>query len=218
MNLKILYEDNNIIAIDKPEGLASIAESDPSKKNLHSLLENILGYKVYIVHRLDKEVSGVILFTKNPDTHKLLNEQFMKSIITKKYIALVAGVINEDSGTINRPIRKYGSGKMGVDELKGKPSVTNFKVLKRYNSFTLLELKPETGRRHQLRVHLYSVGFPIAGDLRYGDKNFQKNFPRLMLHAKSIEFFSKERRAIKIESPLPDSFITILNGINNHIR
>ncbi|MEG8947993.1 RluA family pseudouridine synthase [Rosettibacter firmus] len=213
MDLKILYEDNNIIAIDKPEGISSIAESDPAKRNIHSILQKLIGQKLFVVHRLDKDVSGVMLFAKNLNAHKYLNEQFMNYKVRKTYVAVVIGIIEENYGVINKPIRQFGSGRMGVDKIKGKQSITNFKVIERLNSFTLLELHPETGRRHQLRVHLYSIGHPIAGDLHYGNNSIQKNFSRLMLHASEIEFFVDERNKLKIVSELPESFTNVLNEI-----
>jgi len=213
MKLKILYEDDNIIAVDKPEGISSIKENNKSAETVHSILQKEFDEKLFIVHRLDKDVSGVMLFAKNSSTHKFLNKQFENHLIEKKYIALVHGIISENTGLINKKIRQFGSGRMGVDEIKGKESRTKFDVLERFNSFTLLKLIPETGRRHQLRVHLYSIGHPIVGDLHYGEKSLQKNFSRLMLHAEEIEFFIEDEKKMKIKSPLPESFLNILNEI-----
>ena len=122
INIDIVYEDESIVAVNKPEGLASISENDTSIATLHSLLENKLSQKVFVVHRLDKEVSGVILFAKNAKTHKLLNQQFAERIVKKSYTALVHGNVKEDDGIINKPIREFGSGRMGIDDRKGKPS------------------------------------------------------------------------------------------------
>jgi len=213
MKLKILYEDDNIIAVDKPEGISSIKENNKSAETVHSILQKEFDEKLFIVHRLDKDVSGVMLFAKNSSTHKFLNKQFENHLIEKKYIALVHGIISENTGLIDKKIRQFGSGRMGVDEIKGKESRTKFDVLERFNSFTLLKLIPETGRRHQLRVHLYSIGHPIVGDLHYGEKSLQKNFSRLMLHAEEIEFFIEDEKKMKIKSPLPESFLNILNEV-----
>jgi len=213
MKLKILYEDDNIIAVDKPEGISSIKENNKSAETVHSILQKEFDEKLFIVHRLDKDVSGVMLFAKNSSTHKFLNKQFENHLIEKKYIALVHGIIRENTGLIDKKIRQFGSGRMGVDEIKGKESRTKFDVLERFNSFTLLKLIPETGRRHQLRVHLYSIGHPIVGDLHYGEKSLQKNFSRLMLHAEEIEFFIEDEKKMKIKSPLPESFLNILNEV-----
>jgi RluA family pseudouridine synthase len=209
----ILYDDKDVIAVNKPEGLASISESDTSVETLHSILEKKLALKLFIVHRLDKEVSGVILFAKNAKTHKSLNQQFADRAVKKYYIALVHGTVNVDSGVINKPIREFGSGRMGIDEAKGKQSSTKFKVLKRYKKFTLLELNPSTGRRHQIRVHLYVIGHPVVGDIRYGDKKEQEAFPRLMLHAKEIGCKLSGEKLVSIQVDLPESFNQFLKSL-----
>lgn len=185
-DLEILYEDNNIIAVNKPEGLASIHDSAGEKEDLQTILSERCQLKIFVVHRLDKEVSGVILFAKNAATHKELNKQFAERTVKKSYTALVHGEVRKEEGAINKPIREFGSGRMGIDEAKGKPSKTVYKVIKKFPSYTLLELNPTTGRRHQLRVHLYYIGHAIVGDVRYGDKTFQEKYPRLMLHAKEL--------------------------------
>lgn len=213
-NINLLYSDPDIIAVDKPEGIASISENDTSIETIHSLLEKKFEQKIYIVHRIDKEVSGIILFAKNPETHKYLNRLFESRSIKKNYTALVHGSIKNDSGRIDKPIREFGSGRMGIDEKNGKRSITDYKLLKRYKNFSLLDISIITGRRHQIRVHLYSIDHPIAGDLRYGDKNIQCEFPRLMLHAGRIEFELKSGKKILIESRLPDSFMDYLNQLS----
>ena len=213
LGLEILYDDENLIAINKHEGIASIKENDTTKDSIHSLLEKKYSKKFFIVHRLDKEVSGVILFAKNAVTHKMLNKQFAGRTVKKSYLALVYGNVDKNEGSITKAIREFGSGRMGVDEKNGKPSSTNFKILKRFKEYTLLELNPSTGRRHQLRVHLYSIGHSIVGDSRYGDKETQKNFPRIMLHAQSIKFDLRERKGIEIRCDAPKSFLDVLETI-----
>ncbi len=206
MKYEILFEDDNVITVSKPEGIASITENDTTIDSLHSLLEKKLNQKLFIVHRLDKEVSGVILFAKNPRTHKFINDQFAERKVKKYYTALVHGVVKENDGVIKKPIREFGSGRMGIDDRKGKPSETRFHVTERFRDYTMLELNPSTGRRHQLRVHLYSIGYPIVGDVRYGDKIIQEKFSRIMLHAKRLEFLLPGEKTISVEAPLPDSF------------
>ncbi len=213
VKLEILYDDKEIVAVNKPEGIASIAENDTRRDSIHSLLEKKLSQKIFIVHRLDKEVSGVILFAKNAAAHKTLNRQFAGRTVKKSYLALVYGNIDKNEGSITKAIREFGSGRMGVDEKNGKPSSTNFKVVKRFNEYTLLELNPSTGRRHQLRVHLYGIGHSIVGDSRYGDKETQKNFPRIMLHAQSIKFDLRERKGIELRCDAPKSFLDVLETI-----
>jgi 23S rRNA-/tRNA-specific pseudouridylate synthase len=125
---------------------------------------------------------------------------------------LVHGIV-KNNGEIRKPIREFGSGRMGIDERNGKPSATKYNVIKQLNNLTLLELNPSTGRRHQLRVHLYSIGHPIVGDLRYGDKEVQEKYPRLMLHAKSIEFELPDDKKMFVESKIPESFQNILDKL-----
>ncbi|MDP3582020.1 MAG: RluA family pseudouridine synthase [Ignavibacteria bacterium] len=185
-DIEILYEDKDIIAVNKPEGLASIHDSAGEKEDLQTILSERCKLKVFVVHRLDKEVSGVIIYAKNAATHKLLNKQFAERTVKKSYVALVHGKMMKDEGSINKPIREFGSGRMGIDEAKGKPSKTVYKVIKKYPSYTLIELNPTTGRRHQLRVHLYYIGNSMVGDVRYGEKAVQEKYPRLMLHAKEL--------------------------------
>jgi tRNA pseudouridine32 synthase/23S rRNA pseudouridine746 synthase len=213
--VEVLFEDEDLISVNKPTGLASITENDIEKDSLHSLLETKLGQKLFVVHRLDKEVSGIILYAKNSATHKIINRQFNERTIKKFYIALAHGIVKENDGVIKKPIREFGSGRMGVDERKGKSSETRFHVIERFKDFTLLELNPTTGRRHQLRVHLYSIGRPIVGDLRYGDKTVQEKFPRIMLHAKSIGLNLPSNKSILIEAPIPDSFKKVLVNIRS---
>jgi RluA family pseudouridine synthase len=212
-NTEILFEDPDVIVLNKPEGLASISENDPKIESLHSILEKKLAIKIFPVHRLDKEVSGVIIFAKNGPAHKILNDQFEKRLVKKFYVTLVHGQVTNDSGIINKSIREFGSGRMGVDERKGKPSETKYRILERYNNYTTLELNPSSGRRHQLRVHLYFIGFPIVGDLRYGDKTTQQKYPRLMLHASKIEFQLPSGKNISVFADLPVSFSSALNEI-----
>lgn len=208
----VLFENEDILAADKPEGLAAI----PGPKGLPSLLgmlEDACGGRLYIVHRLDKEVSGVILFARNAAGHRYLNRQFAERAVEKTYMALVHGVVVEGEGMIDRPVREFGSGRMGVDVRHGKSSITRFKVMRRFNDCTLLEVHPLTGRRHQIRVHLYDMGHPIVGDPLYGPREIQRSFPRLMLHARAISFELPSGRPMTIESPLPPSFRTVLEKL-----
>ena len=212
-DLEILYEDNDIIVVNKPEGLASIHDSAGEKEDLQTILSKRCKLKVFVVHRLDKEVSGVIIYAKNAATHKLLNKQFAERTVKKSYVALVHGKMMKDEGSINKRIREFGSGRMGIDEAKGKPSKTVYKAIKKYPSYTLIELNPTTGRRHQLRVHLYYIGNSIVGDVRYGEKMVQEKYPRLMLHAKElvVEINGTEKT---FSADIPQSFSKYLQVID----
>jgi RluA family pseudouridine synthase len=188
MNFSILYEDSRIIAINKHTGISVIpGRNCRDEIPLSKLVEEYLKSKVYVVHRLDRETSGVILFAKDAETHRLLNLQFEKRTIKKTYLALVNGCPEQHSGVIDSPIHQFGSGRMGVDS-RGKKSITVYKLKEQYAAHSLLEIDPETGRRHQIRVHLYSIGHPIMGDTVYGDSRPVGGFPRLMLHALNITF------------------------------
>lgn len=210
--LTLLLDHPAVIAVDKPVGLASIPEAG-SPDSVLSSLQGQSPDKLYIVHRLDKEVSGVILFARNAPTHQFLNAAFSGREVHKTYVALVHGVIPASRGVIDRPLREFGSGRMGVDPARGKPSLTEFEVVRRFADTTLVQLHPITGRRHQLRVHLYSLGHPIVGDLRYGDRATQSQFPRLMLHSRSIVFPLPSGETLTVEAPTPDLFRDTLNSL-----
>ena len=215
-NLELLFEDENIVAVNKPEGLASIHDSAGEVADLQSILNEHYKTKIFVVHRLDKEVSGVILYAKNEKTHKFMNTQFAEQIVKKSYTALVHGIVEKEEGEIKFPIREFGSGRMGIDKAKGKPCKTFFSRNEKIKSYTLLELNPTTLRRHQLRVHLYAIGHPIVGDVRYGEKEMQEKFPRLMLHAKSVCFSLPDKPEIKIEAPLAATFTSFINDLKNN--
>jgi len=208
--IQVLYSDADCVAVMKPVGVAAIPEARDDASCLSALLSVQLGAPVMPVHRLDKEVSGVMLYALHPEAHRFLNNAFEKREVHKTYQALVHGVITEDQGVITRAIREFGSGRMGVDDLKGKPSETRFSVLKRSDCFTLVELYPQTGRRHQLRVHLYSIGHPIVGDTRYGEKAVQQGYPRLMLTSTGIDLTLPSGKRLLIENVIPDDFSACL--------
>ncbi len=209
----ILFENQDLIALDKPEKLASIPERNPRKPSLLQLLNERFGRRMYVVHRLDKEVSGVILFAKTPAAHRHLCLLFEKRRVGKTYVALVHGWMDASRGTIDLPLRRFGSGRMGVDEAAGKPCRTDYAVRGRIGGFTALEVYPHTGRKHQIRAHLFRLGHPVAGDRLYGDRAEQAAFPRLMLHAWKIEFESPSGEPLQIESPLPPSYTKILSSL-----
>ncbi|UCG56802.1 MAG: RNA pseudouridine synthase [Phycisphaerales bacterium] len=208
--IPVLFENEDIIAVNKPEGLASIPERAEEKKNVLALLSARYAGKVYIVHRLDKEASGVLLFAKNAAAHRHLNDQFSSRAVEKTYIALVHGRMDKDQGVIEKPLRQFGSGRMSVDTERGKYSVTDFHVRERFDLYTLIDAHPATGRRHQLRVHFYSIGHPIVGDPLYGDRSVQSSFARMMLHARKITCRLLSGNDVTIKAPTPKTFATVL--------
>lgn len=209
--IPVLFENDDYLAVDKPEGVVSVAAA--GQGGLPELLKDRHAGKLYPVHRLDRGASGVIVFAKSAAAHRDLNGQFDRREVRKTYLALVDGVPATNRGRINAPIREFGSGRMGVDPKRGKPSSTEWKVAERLEGATLLRVSPSTGRRHQIRVHLYHIGHPILGDLRYGDKARQERFPRLMLHALSIEFALPSGDTVTVEAPPPASFQAVLAGL-----
>ena len=208
---RILFENDDILAVDKPEGIVSI--SGATCAGLPELLRDVVPGKLLPVHRLDKDVSGVIVFARNAEAHRHLNGEFDRRAVKKTYIALTHGVIDKNRGLINKPIREFGSGRMGVDPVRGKPSTTEFKVIDRLKAFTLVKAFPATGRRHQIRVHFYSIGHPVVGDRKYGHAAAQEQFPRLMLHALAIDFRLPSGEPLSVEAPVPKSFEDVLAGL-----
>lgn len=186
MAIVFLYRDSDLVAVNKPEGVAAVPEHAQDPDCLSEQVSLAMGFKVTPVHRLDKGVSGVILYACNSASHRFLNTAFEERRVRKTYLALVHGAVVSDEGVIDQPIREYGSGRMGVSP-EGKPSETAYRVRERFGAFTLLEAEPRTGRRHQIRVHFYHLGHPVVGDPRYGDHAVQQHFARIMLHASGID-------------------------------
>jgi RluA family pseudouridine synthase len=209
--IRVLLETDDFLAADKPEGVLSVSQA--GEGGLPDLLRDRFPGKLYPVHRLDRGASGVIVFAKNAAAHRHLNGQFDRREVSKTYLALIEGVPLSNRGQINAPLREFGSGRMGVDPKRGKPSSTEWKVAERFDGATLLRVNPSTGRRHQIRVHLYHIGHPILGDLRYGDRARQEGTPRLMLHAVSVEFSLLSGERVTVEAPQPPSFEAVLAGL-----
>ena len=211
--IPVLFENDDIIAVDKPEKLASIPERNRENVSLLRILSETMERKLYTVHRLDKQVSGVILFAKTPEAHRQLNLLFEHRQVHKTYMALVHGEIAGQRGVIDKPLRCFGSGRMGEDIERGKPCRTEFSVLERLQGYSLVRVHPVTGRKHQIRAHFFGIGHPVVGDTLYGDKSIQKTFPRLMLHSLEIEFIESTAKKIFITSKIPSSFSSVINRI-----
>jgi RluA family pseudouridine synthase len=221
-NGSIIFEDENIIVIDKPAQLLVLSDRyNQSLPNLNHMLKEELG-DVFVVHRIDKETSGVIVFAKNAETHAMLNSQFENREIEKTYQAIVVGTPEHDGGTIDAPITESQRhpGIMKIDEKHGKPSKTNYRVIEKFDGYALVEVKPATGRMHQIRIHLASIGLPIICDRIYGDgkpfflsqvksRYFSEGdekplLSRMALHADSISFMDQakgERVSFTAEMP-----------------
>jgi RluA family pseudouridine synthase len=206
----ILYDDQDVLAVSKPEGLASIPTRDQGEESLLTRLAAALAEKVYVVHRLDKEASGIILFARNAAAHRHLNEQFSHGQVRKTYLALAHGLLEAETGVIDQPLREFGSGRVAVDLERGRPCTTQYLRREFVGPHTLVEARPLTGRRHQIRVHFYSIGHPLVGDPRYGEAALQAGFPRLMLHAHRLEFQFPSGARVMLEAPLPPSFTAVV--------
>ncbi|MEX2117242.1 MAG: RluA family pseudouridine synthase [Bacteroidota bacterium] len=167
--ISIIFEDEAVIVLDKPSPFLVLPDRyDELIPNLYGILNGELG-KIFVVHQIDKETSGLIVFAKTPEVHKALSEQFEGHTVKKTYEAIVRGHPERSNGRIELPIREKQPGFMALDWKKGKESITGFKALQEFEGFTHLEVTPETGRMHQIRVHLKLIGLPIVGDPIYGD-------------------------------------------------
>jgi tRNA pseudouridine32 synthase/23S rRNA pseudouridine746 synthase len=184
----VIYHDDYLVALDKPSGLLSVKGIGPNKIDCLAVRVASAIECARIVHRLDMDTSGVILMARDADTHRELSRQFQDREVAKTYIAVVGGVVQEDAGLIDIPIRKDFDNppRQCVDFEQGKSSQTHWKVLDRGHDRTRLELKPITGRSHQLRIHLREIGHPILGDDLYAPQELQDMAPRLLLHALDI--------------------------------
>ena len=223
--VEILYEDDDIIVVNKPKGMVvHPANGNPDGTLVNAVMaickDSLSGIggeiRPGIVHRLDKNTSGAIIIAKNDKAHINLSEQLKNHEIKKTYIALVRGVVKENNATINMPIgrsKKYRK-KMDVDK-NGKEAITHFKVLKRYKDCTLLEINIETGRTHQIRVHLSHIGYPIIGDEVYSNGKNKWNIKGQCLHAKSLDFKHPiTGKNMHIEAPIPEYFENIIKELD----
>ncbi len=235
MQLDILFEDDDIIAINKPSGVLVIPDRfDASQQSLNKLLEAKLKQQIWVIHRIDRDTSGVICFAKNEQAHKYFSKLFMEREMKKFYIGLVTGRVMPEEGTIDKPIIEHPAiaGKM-ITAKKGKASVTDYKVLEQWPLFSLVEYQIHTGRTHQIRVHSQSIGHPIVGDELYGDgkpfylsaikKKFRLSdkeeterplLSRLALHAARLEFTKEDGTAVVVEAPLPKDIAACVNQLN----
>jgi len=227
MNFPILFEDDAMIAVNKPPGIVvNRAESvkgetmqDWAEKTYHIFIENRAG----IVHRIDKETSGILLIAKTVPAFAELQRQFKEHIIQKTYLAIAHGKLVPETGEINAPVGRlpWNKERFGIVP-GGKESITTYHVQGYINDFSIVELYPQSGRTHQIRVHLKYINHPILGDYLYAGRKTARAdrtwAPRVMLHAwklTCVHPVTGERLAI--EAPIPDDMNTILNTTNNPI-
>lgn len=229
--LDILYEDDAILVVDKPAGMVV----HPAAGNPRGTLVNALQFhcgslsavggvmRPGIVHRLDKGTSGLMVVAKSDEAHQRLSEQFKKRQVSKLYTALVHGSLKQDEGAVDAAVGRHPveRKKMSTASRRGKPALTRWRVLERYGAFTLLEARIETGRTHQIRVHLGSLGHPVAGDSVYGGSKrvieppalraVLKKLARQALHASRLSFrHPVTGREMTFESPLPEDMAEVI--------
>ncbi|MBE3568656.1 MAG: RluA family pseudouridine synthase [Bacillales bacterium] len=219
MDLDIYYEDRDVIVVNKPRGMVV----HPAPGHLSGTLVNgLLAHckdlsgingvlRPGIVHRIDKDTSGLLMAAKNDYAHEKLSEQLSNKTVTRKYKAIVHGVIPHDVGTIDAPIGRdlKDRQKMAVVD-NGKHAVTHFRVLERFRQYSLIECELETGRTHQIRVHMKYIGHPLAGDSKYGPKK-TLNIEGQALHAEVLGFVHpRTDEYLEFKAPLPDDFSKIL--------
>jgi 23S rRNA pseudouridine1911/1915/1917 synthase len=220
--LKIIYEDADLLVVDKPAGLAvHPAPGHPS----HTLVNAILNYlpgladdtdslRPGIVHRLDKDTSGLILVAKNRPAQANLSEQFKSRAVKKAYLTLVKGKLTPEKGIIEADIGRDRRRRQRMAVVaEGREARTDYRVIRYYGNHTLLEIKPETGRTHQIRVHLAAIGYPVVGDATYGFKS--PHLSRQFLHASKIGFYLPSTgKYVEFESPLPPDLEKVLKEIS----
>ena len=223
MDLDILYEDHDVIVVNKPKGLVV----HPGAGNWdHTLVNGLLAHctdlsgingvtRPGIVHRIDKDTSGCLVVAKNDTAHHSLSEQLQAHTLKRTYLALVHGVIPHQLGKIEAPIGRDPKDrqKMTVTSMNAKEAVTHFKVVERYKDMTLVECQLETGRTHQIRVHFEYIGYPLVGDPKYAKRSTLETQGQ-MLHAQKIEFVHPTtHKAMAFEAKAPAIFTEVLNSL-----
>jgi len=228
-DIPVVYEDRDLLAVVKPAGILMHRTAAKEKEETLAdwILENRPKIKNVgddprvrpgIVHRLDKDTSGIILIAKNQNTFEYLKSLFQAGEVQKTYLALVYGNIEPQEGAIDKPIGlKSGSVKRTIHGGKmAKQAITEYKVLKNYDGFSLIEARPRTGRTHQIRVHLASINHPIVADALYAGKKAKKDslgLSRQFLHASSIEFVGPDKTRFRFEAKMPDDLTRALKSI-----
>ena len=227
--LDIVYEDNDMLVVNKPQGMVV----HPAAGNYTGTLVNALLYhcgdslsgingekRPGIVHRIDKDTSGLLLVAKNDNAHQKLSSQIKEHSLTRAYKALVHGNIKQDSGRIDAPIGRLPSDRkmMTISDKNSREAVTNFRVLERYGRYTFVECILETGRTHQIRVHMSKNGHPIVGDKTYGVKKEEFNLAGQLLHAYKVGFIHPvSGEYMEFVSELPDYYMNVLDRLRNFI-
>ena len=224
--IEIIYEDSDIIVVNKPKGMVvHPANGNPDGTLVNAIMaickDSLSGIggeiRPGIVHRIDKDTSGLLIVAKNDNAHVKMSEQIKSHEVKKTYIALVRGVFKENEATIDMPIGRSTSDrkKMAVNK-NGKNAITHIKVLKRFDKYTLLQVNIETGRTHQIRVHLSHIGYPIVGDYTYSNGKNEFDVVGQCLHAQKLEFKHPiTQKYMCLEAELPQYFKDILDKLKD---
>ena len=223
--LDILYEDNDVLVVNKPKGMVV----HPSVGHYSGTLVNAIMYhckdslsgingeiRPGIVHRIDMDTTGSLIVCKNDESHVAIAEQIKEHSCNRIYVGIVCGNVKEDEGTIDAPIGRHpvDRKKMAINEKNGKPAVTHYKVLKRFGKYTYMQFKLETGRTHQIRVHMASIGHPLLGDELYSKNCPFKHLQGQTLHARTIGFIHpRTREYMEFSAPLPKYFDDLLQKL-----
>jgi len=224
--LDILYEDKDVIVVNKPKGMVV----HPAAGHYSGTLVNALMYhcgselsgingcmRPGIVHRIDRDTTGSVIACKNNMAHLCLAEQLKEHTVNRRYVAICYGCLKEDEGSIDKPIGRHPTDrkKMAVNEKNGRRAVTHYRVLQRFEKYTYVECRLETGRTHQIRVHMASIGHPLLGDDVYSNRKSPFHLQGQTLHAKTLGFIHPSTKEyVEVDAPLPDYFSHLLSCLN----
>lgn len=223
--LDILYEDDDVIVVNKPKGMVVHPAAGHYSGTLVNALMHHCGDRLSgingimrpgIVHRIDMDTTGSVIVCKNDRAHHCIAEQLKEHSITRRYHAVCQGVLKEDRGIIDKPIGRHPTDrkKMTVNERNGKRAVTHYKVLQRFEKYTYIECELETGRTHQIRVHMASAGHPLLGDAVYGSSKSPFKLQGQVLHAKTLGFIHPSTgEYVEVDAPLPEYFEALLDKL-----
>ena len=223
--LDVVFEDSDVIVINKPVGMVvHPAPGHPDGTLVNALLyhcgDTLSGIngelRPGIVHRIDRDTSGLIIAAKNDKAHLVLAEQLQDHSLARVYEAIAVGGFREDSGTVDAPIGRHpvDRKRMSIDPKNGRRAVTHWTVLERFSGYTHIQCQLETGRTHQIRVHMASTGYPLLGDVVYGNKKPYPGLAGQCLHARKLKFIHPSTgKLVEVECPLPDWFVTILKKL-----
>lgn len=214
--VSIIWADFHLVVVNKPAGLPTLPDGYvKDAPNLVEILNRVYD-RVWVVHRLDRDTSGVIVFARSAEIHRALNTQFDTRRVSKIYHAIVRGTPEWDAIVVDQSLRPDGDRKHRtvIDSVRGKPAVTHLRVIERFDQHALIEAAPETGRTHQIRVHLAFQGYPIVADALYGDGQGVAGLTRLGLHARSLSFEHPiTHKVVRFDASYPEDFVSALNNL-----